>query len=121
MTTDLDNRTRETSAPLFEARGWMRFLGVLCILQGAWMAATFYGLIVAWLPVWTGILLFQAAGAAGRAHLNADQESLIRSLRKLKTCLVIIGAVILLLTLAGAVFAIAFITGGLAGGRWLAN
>lgn len=119
MNNDLENRTRETSTPLYEAKGWLKFLGFLCLLQAIWMAASIVGLIVAWLPLWLGILLLQSASAVEKAHRNADQEALIRSLQKLRTCFTLMGCVLLLLVIAVSVFLVAVLTGGLAGTQWL--
>ena len=42
---------REVSAPLFEAKGWMKFLGVLMILYGVLMIMTIVGIVICWLPI----------------------------------------------------------------------
>ncbi len=120
MTMD-DSRNRlirEVSAPLWEARTWMRFLGAVAILYGGLLALTVIGLIVAWLPIWIGTLLFQAAGAAERAQENADQECLIRSLGKLRLCFAVLGALALLGILVASLFLVAAIAGGFLG-EWM--
>lgn len=47
-------------------RRWLRFVGVGFILMALPYAATGYGLLIAWIPAWLGVILFQAAGRAGR-------------------------------------------------------
>ncbi len=118
MNGNPDNLIREVSAPLWEARTWMRFLGAIAILYGAVLAVTIIGLIIAWLPIWIGILLFQSAHAAERAQNRADQESLIRSLGKLRLCFAVLGALALLGIIVISIFVVAAIAGG-ALGEWL--
>ncbi len=117
MTTDQENQTRETSAPLYEARNWMKLLAVASFLAGLWLVASLVGIVVAWLPLWAGILILQSARAAEKAHLEGDQLSLIRSLSKLKTCFTLLGALCVLLVVILTVFLLAFLTGSLAGPR----
>ncbi len=52
---------RELSAPLASGRGWIKFLGILSIVSGALGALSIIGILWAWLPIWLGVLLFQAA------------------------------------------------------------
>ena len=102
---------RLLALPLYEARGWMKLLGVVMVIAGVLTALTIVGLIVAWLPIWLGVLLFQAAGRIEVAFATADEMSLRESLAKLKTFFVIQG-VLLLIYLAVAVGAV--LLGGLA-------
>ena len=43
--------------PLHDAAGWMKLIGTLAIIQGVLLALTIVGLIIAWLPIWLGVLL----------------------------------------------------------------
>ena len=88
---------RETSLPLYQAQGWMKFLGVMMILQGALTALTIIGIIVAWLPIWLGILLFKAAGHAEAAQYSGDKARLIEALAQLKLYFIINGIVLLIM------------------------
>ncbi|MDE0659309.1 MAG: hypothetical protein F4029_02500 [Gammaproteobacteria bacterium] len=100
--------------PLYEARGWMKLLGVVLVITGILTALSIVGLIIAWLPIWLGVLLFQAAGRIELAFATDDEMSLRESLAKLKTFFVIQGVLLLiyLAVVVGAV-GIAFL-GGLA-------
>jgi hypothetical protein len=51
---------RELSVPLFQAKGWLKFLGILSIIGGVFQALTIVGIIYAWIPIWSGVLLHQA-------------------------------------------------------------
>jgi len=81
--------------PLASGKGWMKFVGVVFIIQGALTAITIVGIIIAWLPIWIGVLLMQSAGALERAQLAGDAVSLKDSLAKLRTYFVIQGVLIL--------------------------
>ena len=74
----------------------MKFLGVLFIISGALYAITIVGIIVAWLPIWIGILLFQSGTAAEEAYYNGSEYDLVKSLEKIKTFFTIWGVLAIL-------------------------
>lgn len=84
------------SEPLFRAKGWMKLVGVMMIISGAFTALSIVGIIVAWLPIWIGVLLFQAASLVERAHLSGDDNSFLMSQAKLKTTFTITGVLMLI-------------------------
>ena len=103
---------REVAAPLYGAKFWLQLVGVMMIIYGVLSAMTIVGLIVAWLPIWLGVLLFQTANAVEQAYTSEDEPSLLAAMGKLKTYITIMG----ILTLIGLIFAVAgFFLGGLAG------
>ncbi|WP_430387484.1 DUF5362 domain-containing protein [Dyella sp. 20L07] len=81
--------------PLASGKGWMKFVGVVFIIQGALTAITIVGIIFAWLPIWIGVLLMQSANAIERAQQSGDATALKESLAKLRTYFVIQGVLIL--------------------------
>jgi hypothetical protein len=85
----------ELSAPLATARGWMKFVGIMFIIQGAFTALTIVGIIVAWLPIWIGVLLLQSSTALERAFVADDASALKESLAKLRTYFIIQGVMYL--------------------------
>lgn len=91
---------KELSLPLYNCKGWMKLVGVMSIISGAITALTIIGILFAWLPIWTGILLFQSANAVGQAYETDSKPAMTRSLLKLKTYFVIMG----ILTLIGVIF-----------------
>ncbi len=104
---------RELSFPLYTCRGWMKLVGVLSIIGGAMQVLTIFGIIIAWLPIWTGILLFQSANAVGQAYETDSKAALAIALSKLKTYFIIMG----ILTLIGLiVLVLAFFFGFLGAG-----
>ena len=86
---------REIGQPLASAAGWMKFIGIMVIIQGALTALTLVGIIIAWLPIWIGVLLLQSAGAAQRSNVQDDANALIEALTRLKTYFVIQGVLYL--------------------------
>jgi len=87
---------RELSVPLYQCKGWMKLVGVMSIIGGALQVLTIIGIIIAWLPIWTGILLFQSASAAEQAYLGGNQDAMTRSLSKLRTYFIIMGILTLI-------------------------
>jgi hypothetical protein len=51
--------------------GWMKFLGVLLIIDGVITAISVIGILICWLPIWLGVILFKAAGDAETASRGA--------------------------------------------------
>lgn len=103
---------REIAAPLYGAKFWLQLVGVMMIIYGVLSAITIIGLVVAWLPIWLGVLLFQTAKAIELAYTSEDEPAMLAAMAKLKTYFTIMGV----LTLVGLIFAAAtFFLGGLAG------
>jgi len=109
----MSDDVREISQPLSDAKMWMKLTGVMAIVQAVFITISTFGigLIIAWIPIWIGILLFQSASAAGRANAEGDRQALLLSQAKLKTMFIIAGV----LTLISVVLmVIGFFAGGLA-------
>jgi len=87
---------REISLPIYQSKGWIRFIGVLSIIQGIVAALTLIGIIIAWLPIWIGVLLMQCASSIELARMKGDRVLLINSLDKLRTYFTIQGILTLL-------------------------
>ena len=101
--------------PVAESTGWLKFLSVAVIALGVLTALTIVGLVIAWLYIWVGVLLWQASERASRAQVTRDPVQLEEYLRKLRTLIVIAG-VVLIVNLAAAML---FISLALAFG-WMA-
>ncbi|MCW8829350.1 MAG: DUF5362 domain-containing protein [Gammaproteobacteria bacterium] len=109
--TNENSLIKTLSLPLYQSRGWMKLIGVLMILYGAMVALSIIGIIVAWLPIWMGILLFQTASAAETAQINDSADELLMALKRLKTYFTIMGV----LTLIGLIFALLGLFAGMGG------
>jgi hypothetical protein len=97
--------------PLVIGGVWMKLLAVVWIIGGVLQALTIIGILVAWLPIWLGVLLFQAASAAERAAASGDTAAAIEASNRLRVFFMIQG---ILMLIAIAFFAFVFLTGGLA-------
>lgn len=67
-----------------DSAGWMKLLGVISIIQGILAVLTIWGIIVAWLPIWLGVILFRAANEAemAAAGLSDHLEAYLKRLNK---------------------------------------
>ena len=101
---------KEISLPIFQSKGWLKLLGVVMIIQGILTALTIFGIIICWLPIWLGVLLFQASNSIEGAQYAGNKTQLIQSLNKLKTYFIING--ILMLIMIIFVFVALIISGG---------
>jgi hypothetical protein len=87
---------QELSAPLYQARGWMKFMGILSIIGGATQALTIVGILYAWLPIWMGVLLYQAGSSIESAGQFGDRFGFYNSMSRLKTYFVVQGVMTLI-------------------------
>lgn len=78
-----------------KSAGWMKFIGILSIIGGALSALSLVGIIVAWLPIWMGIVLFQAGNAASAAGIAKDETKLVEATSKLRLYFLILGITII--------------------------
>ena len=92
---------KEVSEPLYQARFWMKFAGVLMIIYGGLTALSIIGIIIAWLPIWLGLLLYQAASSAELARTSGEVEALTKSVDKLRLYFKITGIVMLISVIIG--------------------
>ena len=67
----------------------------MSIIYGVLMAITIFGIIVAWLPIWIGVLLMQAGNAAKDSQMLDNPELLVDMMKKLKTYFVITGVLLI--------------------------
>ncbi len=109
--TPSEELVKELSQKAAQSSGWMKFLGVLMILYGIFIIFTIWGILVCWLPIWLGILLFRAAGDAELASRGAPRQLLeyVRRLNRfflIQGILALIGVIFLLVVifLAGMAF-----------------
>ncbi len=92
---------KQLSLPLYQSRGWLKFLGILSILYGVLVGITIIGLLICWLPIWQGVLLLKAGNSIEATQIAGNGEEFIRSLTNLGTYFTIMG----ILALVGLIFA----------------
>ena len=101
--------------PLSDAAGWMKLLGTLSIIQGVLIALTIIGLVIAWLPIWMGVLLNRAADQAKAAHATGDEGHAITATTSLQTIFKVYGVILMIVIVF---YSVALLIGVIA---WIAN
>jgi hypothetical protein len=99
----------------------MKLLGILNIIGGVLAALSIVGIIIAWLPIWMGVILYQAGSSSEQAYFNGDKYSMAKSLNQLKLYFTINGIMALLGIGIWVIFVIVFLVGGFAFGEFLEN
>jgi low temperature requirement protein LtrA len=74
---------------LSRASGWMKAMGILSIVGGILSAITIVGIIYAWLPIWMGVIVYQAGKSAQMASANKDETKLMEVVSKIRLFFVI--------------------------------
>lgn len=93
--------TGQIRSHIKETKGWMKLLGILSIIGGALQALTIVGIVVAWLPIWLGIILTQAAGKGNDFVERGNPADLVEYHSKVKTYFTILG-ILAIIALVGA-------------------
>ena len=91
--------------------GWLKFLGIVNIVSGALSVLSIWGILIAWLPIWLGVLLLQAANRITNARFSNNQGELVQMMDKLRLYFVIQGVLIIVSVILGIIAVIIF--GGL--------
>ena len=71
-------------------------IGIVYIISGVLSALTIIGIIVAWLPIWMGVLLYQAGDRAVFAHMQNNPAELDSMMSKFKTYFTILGIIMII-------------------------
>lgn len=107
--SDHSDVVRSVSQPIFEAKGWLKLLGIVSMVYGVLTALSIIGIIFAWIPFWMGYLLYQCATLVETAQTSGDENVLKESLTKLKTYFTITGVFALIgLVMTGLFIALGF-------------
>jgi len=85
--------------------GWLKFLGIVNVIYGGLVALSLVGIIIAWLPIWLGILLLQASQRITNARFSNNEGELVGMMEKLRLYFIIQG-VLIIVSLAVALIAI---------------
>jgi hypothetical protein len=91
--------------------GWLKFLGIINIISGALTALSLWGIIIAWLPIWLGILLLQASQRITNARFANSEGELVGMMEKLRLYFIIQGVLIIVSFAVGIIALVVF--GGL--------
>jgi hypothetical protein len=92
----------------------MKFLGIVMIIYGVMMALTIVGIIIAWLPIWLGIIVYQAAKNSKTATLTGDKFMLMKSLQNINNYFTISGILLIISILLSVLFVVIVVLTGFA-------
>lgn len=93
-----------------DSASWMKLLGVISIIQGVLAVFTIWGIVIAWLPIWLGVILFRAANEAEMAAAGLT-DHLEAYLARLNKFFLIQGILTLLMIIVSLI--LAFVMGGM--------
>jgi hypothetical protein len=83
-------------APLYLAKGWIKFVGVMAIIQGVFSIFTLWGILICWLPIWMGALLCGASNQIRIACESDNEPAAQTAMQKLGTYFRIMGVLSIL-------------------------
>ena len=95
--------------PLYRARRWMKFAGILTIIAGVLQVFSIWGIVIAWLPIWMGILLTGAAKQITLACESSDDTAAFTAMDKLRLYFKIMGILMLIFLLIGVATGLFFL------------
>ena len=75
--------------------GWAKFIGIMTIVGGCLQVLTIFGIVIAWLPIWMGVVLLKAGSKAGEYADKGDPAALEGMTGQLKTYFIISGVTII--------------------------
>jgi len=89
--------------------GWMKFMGIMTIIGGCLQVLTIFGIVIAWLPIWMGVVLTKAGSKAGEYADKGDFTSLEGLTGRLKTYFTISGIMMIVSFAIAVIIAIAWV------------
>ena len=110
---------KELFVPISSRTGWIRFLGIFLIVYGVLIALSIIGIVIAWIPIWLGLLLTRTADASNSLMISNDSDyasELLENLGKFFKISGIVTVVTLVLSLVSLLIwipiAVAFVASG---------
>lgn len=82
--------------PLYNAKGWMKLIGIVNIVFGVLYCITIVGAVVGWLPLWIGVLLTKASGHLETGVASSSSHEIGQATSKLGTLFTIFGVLTLI-------------------------
>jgi hypothetical protein len=98
---------KRIAEPLYKVKGWMMFAGVLSIIQGILSALSVWGIIIAWIPIWLGVLLCSASNYIGTAFGSNSEKDAQKAFEKLGTYFKIYGIFMIAMIVLGIIAVVA--------------
>lgn len=88
------------------AKTWLNVVGWLFVVSGVLNALTLVGVVVAWIPIWCGVMLIGAANAAGRLGMSRTNDDLFQFVDKIRTYFAITG-IMAVIAIVGSILVMA--------------
>ncbi len=97
-------------ASLIKNSIWMKVLGVFFIVYGVITCITIIGLVIGWVPIWLGVLLFSSAKRLDVIEEYDSPEDAVECIEKISLYFKISGIVTLVYAvfLVGSIFFVLF-------------
>lgn len=86
--------------PLYQSLIWIRLFAACLIFYGALTTVTGVGVLVAWIPMWIGVLLLLASKSIATAYRENDEQAFMLLIARLKTIFTTLGLTSVALILA---------------------
>ena len=71
--------------PILRSRKWIAILGVIYLVNGFVAAITVFGLLIAWVPMWLGVILLCISFDLRRYEEESSDSSLLSALKNLES------------------------------------
>lgn len=85
------NLIKRFSLPLYKSRFWIKVTAVFIFSNGIPFALSIIGLIIAWMPFWAGVRLWQASDMIEKAYLLGHKRAFYTAQNYLKTAFNLFG------------------------------
>jgi len=113
MEEELNKILDKIAFHIHSASGWIKLLGILSIIGGITTALSVVGIVVAWIPIWMGVILLQVASKTEEYKITKEPEVFEEAMSKLKTYFVLQGVVALVGIITTVIGLIIALTSGL--------
>lgn len=100
------NPTKEIFTPLYNAKGWIKFSGVISIIMGVLSSFSIVGLLTSWTMIWPGIILLLASSKLKKSYEENNSDGLKETMAKLAFYFKLYGIFLLLAAILGFLAAI---------------
>jgi hypothetical protein len=81
---------RKVTTNCKDMNGWIKFLGIAFIIVGGFLVVSIVGIIIAWLPIWMGVILLRGANSTREVAMGKI-ESIGNMFGSLKTFFLLAG------------------------------
>ena len=96
--------------PLINNRKWLNIIGFISIGSGILYIISIVGILVCWIPIWLGVLLFQTSSNLEKFEISGNEEDATLGLEKLVLFFKFI-AIVLIASLVISLIVVVFAAG----------